>query len=292
LSKIASTILLIIILFVLGCPTSDDNVKANPYPSPGVDLRIITPQNTTYKNNSVLVTFTASFYHIQSVAFHYKLDYADEFKFIQNTTTILEMQKYPYNPPYYYKEMIGNLSLDNLSEGKHTITIYCSSYDLESTVFFIDTPPIIKLLPIENTTSTSPSIQLDFTINQPTQRIQYSLDAMKNQTINENVTLTNLSIGLHNVTIYAWDQNGNIGISEHQYFKIQNKEPIESIALASEYSTVLSIFAIMTFASIVIVFTILPFRRHRIKTKNSFLFCIALSFPSQNAKANKMLPNS
>lgn len=267
MNKIASTILLIAILFVLGCPTSMENVKANPYPSPGVDLRIVTPQNTTYQNNSVLVTFTASFYHIQSAAFHYKLDYTDEFKFIQNTTTILEMQEYPYNPPYYYKEMIGNLSLDNLSEGKHTITIYCSNYDTESTHFFIDTPPAVKLLSIENTTSESPSIQLNFTVNQPTQKIQYTLDGMENQTIDQNATLTNLTIGVHNVTIYAWDQNGNIGISENQHFTVESKEPAESIASPSVYSAVITISIIMTFTSIVIVFTILPSKRHRTQNK-------------------------
>jgi len=269
-----------------------DSVKANPYPSLGVDLKIVTPQNTTYQNNKVLVTFTASYYHIQSAAFHYKLD-AEEIKFVQNTTTILEIQKYPYNPPYYYKEMIGNLSLDNLPEGRHTITIYCSSYDIESTDFVIDTPPEIKLQAIENTTSQSPSIQLNFTVNQPTQRIQYSLDGTENQTINENVTLTNLSTGLHNVTIYAWDKSGNIGMSEQLYFTVANEEPIESIALPTEYSTVFNITVITAVTSIVIAFAILLSRRHRIQKKARALFLLSafLSSPIM-LLANRVLQNS
>jgi len=261
LSKATSTTFLIVLLLLLSYLTSADSVKANPYPSPGIHLKIVTPQNTTYQNNKVLVTFTASYYHIQSAAFHYKLD-AEEIKFVQNTTTILEIQKYPYNPPYYYKEMIGNLSLDNLSEGRHTITIYCSSYDIESTDFFIDTSPAIKLQPIENTTSQSPSIQLNFTVNQPTQRIQYSLDGTENQTINENVTLTNLSTGLHDLTIYAWDKNGNIGMSEQRYFTVANEEPKESISLPTEYSIVITITVITAVTSIVIAFAILLLRRH------------------------------
>ncbi len=289
MSKTTSTIVLIVLLFLL---TSVDNIKANPWPLPGVDIDLVTPQNQTYQKNSQLVTFVAKQYHRQSVAYYYTLDYGER-KIIHNISTTLEIKQYPVNPPIYYKEVAGNITLDNLSEGRHTITVYCSSYDRESTYFFIDTPPAVKLQLIENTTSESPSIQLNFTVNQPTQKIQYSLDGMENQTIIENVTLANLSTGLHNLTIYAWDKSGNIGMSEQLYFTVANEEHVESIALPTEYSTVFNITVITAVTSIVIAFTILLFRRHRIqkKARAMFLLTAFLSSPIM-LMANRVLQNS
>lgn len=225
-----------------------NKVDANGYPAPRVDINLLTPENKTYQDNSVLVMFTASQFHYQYVAYYYELDYGGR-KVVQNITTTLEMQ-YPKSPPFPYKEIVGNFSLDNLSEGRHTITVYCSG-DFKSRDFFIDTPPVVSLLPIENTTSDSPNIQLNFTVNQPISKIQYDLDGLGNQTISGNTTLTNLSIGLHNVTIYAWDKNGNIGKSELQYFTVINDEPspdelyIQSAALPVTAATAAIAFAIV-----------------------------------------------
>jgi hypothetical protein len=57
-----------------------------------------------------------------------------------------------------------------------------------------------------------------------------------------NTTLTGLSYGGHNVTIYAWDNSGNIGFSETIYFSIakeQEPEPFPTaiVATASGAST-------------------------------------------------------
>jgi hypothetical protein len=46
------------------------------------------------------------------------------------------------------------------------------------------------------------------------------LDGQENVTINANATLTGLSEGDHNLTVYATDEAGNVGASETIYFSI------------------------------------------------------------------------
>jgi hypothetical protein len=57
-------------------------------------------------------------------------------------------------------------------------------------------------------------LPLNFTVDEPTSWIGYSLDQQDNVTIAGNVTLTGLPDGAHQVKIYANDTVGNIGVSE------------------------------------------------------------------------------
>jgi hypothetical protein len=76
------------------------------------------------------------------------------------------------------------------------------------------TAPTVLVLSPENKNYTTSSILLNFTLNEPASQIKYSLDGSENATIAENITLTELSNGNHNVTIYATDVAGNVGVSE------------------------------------------------------------------------------
>jgi hypothetical protein len=44
-------------------------------------------------------------------------------------------------------------------------------------------------------------------------------------TVAGNATLTSLSFGVNNVTVYAWDVAGNVGASETITFNIAEPEP-------------------------------------------------------------------
>ena len=77
----------------------------------------------------------------------------------------------------------------------------------------------------QNTTYTTDDITqftlpLDFTINATASWIGYSLDNQTRITINGNTTLSELSIGPHNITLFASGTFGNTGISNTTFFTI------------------------------------------------------------------------
>lgn len=86
-------------------------------------------------------------------------------------------------------------------------------------------PPVVSLLSANNKTYKTSNVPLDFTIDEPFSQIKYSLDRQENITIIGNTTLTGLSYGTHNVTVYARDEAGNIGASETKHFSIAEPEP-------------------------------------------------------------------
>ena len=67
-------------------------------------------------------------------------------------------------------------------------------------------------------------------------------------TVAGNVTLTGLTIGKHNVTVYAWDTAGNVGASETIIFTIAEPFPAVPVAAASAASVaVLSVGLLVYF---------------------------------------------
>lgn len=81
-------------------------------------------------------------------------------------------------------------------------------------------PPAVSIVSPLNKTYTVTSVSLNFTVNEETTWIGYSLDGKTNATIEEERTLTNLSYGVHTVTVYVTDTDGKSGASETVYFTI------------------------------------------------------------------------
>jgi parallel beta-helix repeat protein len=81
-------------------------------------------------------------------------------------------------------------------------------------------PPYISIISPENKTYTANSVSLTFTVSKTTTLITYSLDGQTNITINGDTTLSDLSKGLHSITVYAQDTDGKMGASETIYFTI------------------------------------------------------------------------
>jgi hypothetical protein len=84
--------------------------------------------------------------------------------------------------------------------------------------FTIATPPVVSILSPLNETYGSSEVILNLAVDKSFSKITYVLDCQGNMTIDGNATLTGLSDGLHNVTVYAWDDAGNIGSSETVFF--------------------------------------------------------------------------
>ncbi|HEX9862967.1 MAG TPA: hypothetical protein VGB11_06785 [Candidatus Bathyarchaeia archaeon] len=92
--------------------------------------------------------------------------------------------------------------------------------------------PVVSISNPKSKTYDTGEVSLTFTVNEPAVWIGYSLDGKDNVTINENVTLSSLSKGAHNLTVYAKDTAGNIGASETIYFTIVDHFPIEWVAVS------------------------------------------------------------
>ena len=88
------------------------------------------------------------------------------------------------------------------------------SYVLENTM------PKISVLSPANETYNNSSVPLVYAVDKPVNWTGCSVDGKLNETITGNATLTGLSSGLHNMTVYAQDAFGNIGASETIYFTI------------------------------------------------------------------------
>ncbi len=97
--------------------------------------------------------------------------------------------------------------------------------NLKSTRFLLDVfAPKISIISPQNQTYTNSNQNLNFTLSKLANWIGYSIDGQPPTTITGNTTLTGLSEGTHNVTVYANDTTGREGNSETVYFSIAKEE--------------------------------------------------------------------
>jgi hypothetical protein len=86
-------------------------------------------------------------------------------------------------------------------------------------------------------------------VDEPVNWTAYSLDGEENVTITGNTTIADLPNGLHNVTVYANDTLGNMGVSEIINFTIAIPQPfpVVPIAVASIASVVIVSAALLVY---------------------------------------------
>ena len=85
-------------------------------------------------------------------------------------------------------------------------------------------PKIIVDSP-ENRIYNSSSLSLIFTVDKTAVWLGYSLDGQETIAVAGNTTITGLTNGVHNVTVYAKDAFNNTGVSEIAYFSVDMPEP-------------------------------------------------------------------
>ncbi|MGD6935228.1 MAG: hypothetical protein ACQCN5_13590 [Candidatus Bathyarchaeia archaeon] len=160
-----------------------------------------------------------------------------------------------------------NTTLSGLGDGSHFLKIRVAgdyygppelvlNYDCEGNVSLLvdTTPPKVSVLFLANKTHNSASVPLNFTTNEQISHSSYSLDGQENVTVAGNTTLTGLSAGDHNVTVYAEDEAGNVGASATVWFSVVEPFPLVPVAAASV-------------AVVVVVFGLLVYLKKRQKTK-------------------------
>ena len=155
---------------------------------------------------------------------------------------------------YRDKAFSFNFSTDKLSRGENfTVSIvaiidmykliglweyeqlwYNSDDPMTTTLYMSPFLPNVSLLLPQGGKFTS-DVPLDFTVDQPVSQIKYSLDSKENVTITGNTTLTGLTNGYHNITVYATNEAGNTGTSETLSFNVEVPEPSPVVPVATAF---------------------------------------------------------
>jgi hypothetical protein len=118
-------------------------------------------------------------------------------------------------------------------------------------------PPYICVDSPQNTTYTTNNVSLNFTVNEETLWMGYSLDKQDNVTITENtLTLTELAESSHNITVYATDTADNTAASETISFTVAKENETEPPP-ATSWTTTAIIITIVTAvaAALLIIYT-------------------------------------
>jgi hypothetical protein len=194
-------------------------------------MTISSENNTVYPSNNLIISFNVKLLYSISASDTriYMVYYYTSW---QNEIVIV----YQWNAEYL-TEFSHKLNLTSIPEGNHNITIRAIEYGKywsetfhyttfsitgsSSISFTIDTtPPVISALSVENKTYSTSDVPLNVTVNEPVSQVIYSLDGQENVTVAGNTTLADLSMGVHNVTVYAWDTAGNVEASKTITFTV------------------------------------------------------------------------
>ena len=209
-------------------------------------ITILTPRNNTFhrtKDIELTLKVSAGDSTVASAQLTSEIYYKADWQ--PNNTWI-----YKYHPKAYYQlinDYSATINLTGIPDGMHTITVNATErrqYDgyndyskglhykifeitgSSSVSFTVDTKaPSIFVLSPQNKTYASSDLQLNFMALESGLQITYSLDGQQSITVLGNITLTDLSIGHHNLTIYAKDEAGNIGALKTVAFTVAEPFP-------------------------------------------------------------------
>jgi N-acetylneuraminic acid mutarotase len=113
-----------------------------------------------------------------------------------------------------------------------TITTYATN-EVYTPFGYGTVPPVIDVVSPGRQAYNASSVSLVFTVNKQVNWTGYSLDGEETVTITGNTTIIGLANGVHNVTVYAKDALGNVGVSETAFFTIAKPEPFPTMLVAT-----------------------------------------------------------
>ncbi len=133
----------------------------------------------------------------------------------------------------------GTADISGLSNGKHYFTVSVQGdYDVNNDFVFhlrytfdpvyfavnipvdLATPPTVQVISPQSQTYSQGDVPLNFTIDQSTRWVTYSLDGARNVSVSGNTALTGLKDDFHNVVVYASNREGDIGASQTVNFTV------------------------------------------------------------------------
>jgi hypothetical protein len=234
------------------------DVPPDAYTKPPA-ITIFPKNNTVHPSNNLIISFNVKLLRspLASDPRVYTVCYNTSW---QNASAVV--YQWSYGDPYL-TEFSHKLNLTSIPEGNHNITIRAIEYGIywgdtfyyttfnitgsSSISFTIDTtPPTISVLSIQNATYGATDVDLNFSVSEPVSQITYGLDGQGNVTVAGNSTLAGLSVGVHNVTVYAWDTAGNVGASETITFTV-TPFPAVPVAVASVASVAVVIAGLLAY---------------------------------------------
>jgi hypothetical protein len=248
-------------------PYIRDFVEEGEMPAPEdtepLTILIFSPENyTAHISNNISLIFNVSmpesidYYWFSEI--YYKASWQPNKTYVKYGNTI-NLTDVPEGS--HYLEVVavakytGYTTRQVLEKGFY-LTTYYVSYRINgsSTVnFTVDLPPKISILSLMNETCSTSDVKLEFTVNEPISEAAYSLDGKENVTVAGNTTLTGLSNGEHNLTVYAWDAAGNAGASETMYFNVDAPKP---------FPTTLEVASVATVA-VIVSGLLINFKKHK-----------------------------
>lgn len=235
---------------------------------------IFSPLNTTYTSDTLLLNVTAKrgFSPLEyNPQLKYSLNGAENVTVPPSVTFVdMSIPNTTFSWLASYTLISGQISLPKLPEGTNALTVYGiynraqgvdpkypNMYDIQTIYFTINKgiPPSISMLQFENMTHEK-SVALNFTVNKPLSWLRYSFDGQSNVTAAGNFTLSELTYGMHNVTIYVKDVMGNQGTSGIVYFTVSNPEQTKpwffEIALLTAVIVIVLVGTIVFFRKVTI----------------------------------------
>jgi parallel beta-helix repeat protein len=150
-----------------------------------------------------------------------------------------------YQTKYPNAAEIGDSGVYNIpySIDAQNIDRYPLAQPFDSEFYAPKVPPKISILSPVNQVFNESSVPLFLTVDKQVNWIGYSLDGQDNVTITANTTMSGLTNGLHNVTVYAKDTFGNVGASETVSFSVE--APFPATLVVAPVASVVVIGAVL-----------------------------------------------
>ena len=226
-------------------------------------LKIISPSNTTYSSNSLILDVTIHRL-FKPTEYDSKIMYSlngENNVTVPSTETFFDMATPDsiWSALASYTLIAGSTSLQNLSEGYYFLTVFgvyerakgispkypAIMQDTKTVYFTINNgvPPSITNLQIENRTYNQNNLPLNFNVNEPICWAGYSLDSEANVTLAGNTTINGLSYGSHALVVFVNDTVGNMGTTGNINFTITNPETFPTGLVSVLIATVVVVVA-------------------------------------------------
>jgi hypothetical protein len=243
-----------------------EHIEVSPLVNPTISILSPTENNTLHSSNNLTISFNATIKSESVNVWITRVQYKRSWQPNNITVWWRQSDYLPFYPhPEDIHEYSSNLGLTGIPEGNQTVTITVvggGSYSNDRVLYYFDAvsyytvgftvdtvPPEVSVLELDNKMFVEPEVPLNFTVNESFSKISYALDKQENVTVAGNTTLTGLTFGVHNVTVYAWDTVGNSGASETVFFTITEPEqepfPTATVAAVSGASAVVVVGAVL-----------------------------------------------
>ena len=244
-------VLVIALFFIIPVQsTSLYSAVAQPPTSDAPRVSIIYPPAypNRYENSSLMLEVNVQLFEgsPKPSNFSFSLDGKQPVNFENISTSRLT-----YWQPHVYTIYKARFSLENLSEGNHTVAVYADGL-VDSRTFRVNShyhPTAVKILSPTNQTY-SGSVPLVFTVNMPIQSAYYYMyrgyEAVFEKHFNANITLNNLQNGNYVLHLYVTTENGLDSAST--YFYVANNFAVSIVPYA------IGITALLVAGSIVFYF--------------------------------------